>query len=153
MKHYIIDGNNLIGKISFIKQLQKKDKQGSREKLSNMIDNYFSTRKAKVTLHYDGFQQQPIKPENFKIIYSGNKTADDKIKNQIESSTNRKNIIVVTSDNNLIEFARVCSCDVVKSEEFARLMLATKDKDEDKRIKKMENEIDEFKKLFGIKNN
>jgi predicted RNA-binding protein with PIN domain len=54
MKQYIIDGNNLIGKIPSLNILQKKDKQGSREKLAFMVDNYFSQKNAKVFLHFDG---------------------------------------------------------------------------------------------------
>ncbi len=38
---YIIDGNNLIGKIASLMNLQKKDKQASREKLIYILDRYF----------------------------------------------------------------------------------------------------------------
>ncbi len=84
MKHYIIDGNNLIGKINSIHKMQQKDKQQSREKLAFMIDNYFHDKNAKVTIHFDGFKNLPIKLNQAKIIYSDSKSADDKIKNQIE---------------------------------------------------------------------
>jgi predicted RNA-binding protein with PIN domain len=150
MKHYIIDGNNLIGKVTSLRQLQKKDKQGSREKLSIMIDNYFHDNKAKVTIHFDGHVQQPIKPNYSKIIYSNNKSADDKIKKQIETCSSRKNLVVVSSDNNVKEFARVCSCSVISSEEFAGNLQSKNTDDENEIIKKLNNEVDEFKKLFGI---
>ena len=41
IKKYIIDGNNLIGKISELWSIQKKDKQLSRVKLAKVIDQYF----------------------------------------------------------------------------------------------------------------
>ena len=53
MLSYIIDGNNLIGKISSLMSLQKKDKQASREKLVFLLDRYFSQKKANVTLNLD----------------------------------------------------------------------------------------------------
>jgi hypothetical protein len=41
MISFIIDGNNLIGKIKSLMDLQKKDKQASREKLVLILDRYF----------------------------------------------------------------------------------------------------------------
>jgi len=149
MNHYIIDGNNVIGKIASLKKLQQKDKQGSREKLVFMIDNFLHDKKVKCTIHFDGFEQVPIKANQCKVIYSNNKTADDKIKIQIEQTKNRKNLTVVTSDNNLKEFARVCSCEVLKSEDFGKMIRHRSANDEQKIIDEMKNNIDEFKKLFG----
>ena len=76
MKQYIIDGNNLIGKIPSLKILQKKDKQRSREKLEFMIDNYFNKKNAKVFLHFDGHPKESIRINNATIVYSKNLTAD-----------------------------------------------------------------------------
>lgn len=148
MKHYIIDGNNLIGKINFLHKLQQKDKQHSREKLAFMIDNYFHDKKAKVTIHFDGFKNFPIKLNNVKIVYSDSKSADDMIKIQIELANNRKNLVVITSDNNIQEFARVCSCSIIRSEEFAKTIQTEKQDDEKDIIDKMNNNLDEWKKLF-----
>ena len=150
MKQYIIDGNNLIGKLPSLKMSQIKDKQGSREKLAYMIDNYFSQKNAKVYLHFDGHPKEPIIINNASIIYSENLSADDKIKNQVGKSKNPRNIIVVTSDNSLAEYSRVCSSTVIKCEEFTKDILHQKDSDEEKRrIEEMSNN-EEFKKLFGI---
>jgi predicted RNA-binding protein with PIN domain len=148
MKHYIIDGNNLIGKINLLHKMQQKNKQQSREKLAFMIDNYFHDKKAKVTIHFDGFKNLPIKLNSAKVVYSDGKSADDKIKNQIELANNRKNLVVITSDNNIQEFARVCSCLIIKSEEFARTIQSKKQDDEKDIIEKMNNNLDEWEKLF-----
>jgi len=150
MKHFIIDGNNLIGKTKSLHRLQKKNKQQSREKLAFLIDNYFQAKNAKVTIHFDGYEHQPIKLTNCKIIYSRNRIADDNIKQQIDSSSNSKNIIVITSDNNLREFARVCSCSLQKSEEFADKLLVKNIDDEAEKIKSMSSDFEEFKKMFGV---
>ena len=150
MKHYIIDGNNLIGKDKSLNQIQKKNKQQSREKLALILGRYFSKRKASVSLHFDGFENDLIKVPGVKIIYSGSVTADEKIKIEIDRSKNPKNNILVTSDSNLAEFGRVCSCQIIKSEEFIRnFSQMNNHKEEDIKSNPVKN-IEEYKRLFGI---
>lgn len=151
MKHYIIDGNNLIGKDKFLNQIQKKNKQQSRGKLVFLISRYLNQKKVTVSLHFDGFENERITVSGIKIKYSEKSSADEKIKQEIERSKNPKNIILVTSDSNLAEFGRVCSCQVIKSEEFIRLLNLSNSKNEEQlRIDSLKDS-DEFKKLFGIK--
>jgi len=150
MKHYIIDGNNLIGKISSLKKLHKKNKQLSAEKLSFILGRYFIRKKSTVSLHFDGFESKKINTGGIKIFYSNKSTADEKIKNEIERSRNPRNIVLVTSDLNLAEFGKVCSCKVLKSENFSKLLFFDANVDEEKsRIDEINNQ-QEFKKLFGI---
>ena len=63
--------------------LQKKDKQASREKLVYILDRYFISKKANVTLHLDGHPAGRVSSSKMKIVYSENLTADEKIKKQI----------------------------------------------------------------------
>lgn len=130
--------------------MQQSDKQRSREKLSFMIDNYFHDKKAKVTIHFDGFAKQPIKLTYANIIYSDNNSADSKIKKQIEMSNNRRRITVITSDSNLGDYARLCSASLLKSEEFTKKLLHKNVNDEEDRINQMKNNTEEFKKMFGV---
>ena len=148
MKHYIIDGNNLIGKIDSLKKMQQKDKQHSREKLASMVDNHFRGKKLKITIHFDGFENIPIKPNSSKIVYSDNKSADENIKKQIELSKNRKNLVVITSDNNIQEFARVCSSGIMKSEEFLKMIERNEIDEEKNIIDKMKNDMEKWIQLF-----
>jgi len=150
MLTYIIDGNNLIGKISSLMNLQKKDKQASREKLAHVLDRYFTNKKANVTLHFDGHPNSKINALKMKIVYSENQTADDKIKKQISQFKSPRNLIVITSDSNLAQFAKVCSCNVNSSDDFAVEINNGSDNniDEQSIIDSMNN-VDEFKKLFG----
>lgn len=151
MLHHIIDGNNVIGKISSLKILQSKDKQLSREKLALMMERFFSKRNAKVSLHFDGYPGKEIKILNIKIIYSENITADEMIKKEIEKSKNPKNLVVITSDSNLKDFARKCSCKIISSEEFSKQINSPSPAEEEsKRIQEL-GSSDEFKKLFGVK--
>jgi predicted RNA-binding protein with PIN domain len=147
---YIIDGNNLIGKIPLLMNLQKKDRLASREKLVYMLDRYFIKKKVNITLHLDGHPANKINSSKMKIVYSENQTADEKIKKQISQSKSPRNIVVVTSDSNLAQFAKVCSSTVVSSEQFSSEMSKTNSElDEESIIKQIDN-VAEFKKLFGV---
>ncbi|MBL1215023.1 MAG: hypothetical protein HND52_16795 [Ignavibacteriae bacterium] len=148
-KHYIIDGNNLIGKIKSIWEVQKKDKQASREKLAFLLDRYFIKKKTKVSLHFDGFAADAIRTSKIKIKYSDNKTADSKIKIEIDQSKNPKLIAVVSSDNSVKQYAKLNSCTVINSEEFAEEIFRKEDNNiEEVKIKDINNE--EIKRLFGV---
>ncbi|HEX9253478.1 MAG TPA: NYN domain-containing protein [Ignavibacteriaceae bacterium] len=150
MLNYIIDGNNLIGKISSLINLQKKDKQASREKLVYILDRYFIQKKANVTLHLDGHPGNKINSSKMKIIYSENLTADEKIKKQVSQSKSPRNIVVITSDSNLAQFAKVCAATVISSDEFSAEIKKSSDQvDEQSKIDSINN-IEEFKKLFGV---
>lgn len=148
-RKYIIDGNNLIGKIPNLWAMQKKDKQSSREGLVFQLERYFYHKKIKVSLHFDGYQNANIKARGIKIIYSENTNADNKIKDEISFSDNPKLITVISSDFNVLDFARVNSCSTIKSEVFARDMNKKEDIEDEERLSK-EIDNNEMKKLFGI---
>ena len=61
MKHYIVDGNNVIHKVKAFSKFINTDKQSPREKLIFMIENFFQGRTFKITIHYDGFERLPIR--------------------------------------------------------------------------------------------
>ena len=149
MKHYIVDGNNVIHKVKSLSQLVKKDKQSPREKLIYMIEDYFQGRKTKITIHYDGFERLPIRTSFLKIIYSDKKTADEKIKHQIEYEDNSKNLTVITSDDNIKSFARKCGCEVISSENFIKQLQSRGKVDEEAaKISSMSNN-EYFKNIFN----
>lgn len=141
---YLIDGNNLIGKI---KSVQKKEI--SREKLAYIIEKYFHGKNVAPVLYYDGYVKESIRTSGVDVIYSNNITADEKIKDRIEREKNPRIISVVTSDFNLQEFAKVCRCEVISSESFAHMLFKTKDPaEEDNKPNSISN--DEMRRLFGI---
>jgi predicted RNA-binding protein with PIN domain len=149
MKHYIIDGNNLLHKIKTLEALMKKDKQAPREKLAFMVERFAGAKKIKISLHFDGFVNIPIKADRIKILYSEKRSADDDIRNEIESAKNRRNLTVVTSDEALKQFAKKCGCESILSEDFAVVIKGKEDSDEEsKRIESIDNN-EFFKKIFN----
>jgi hypothetical protein len=151
MNHYIIDGNNLIGKIKNLQDLQKKDKQGSRIELVKLLNKYFQRKKTILSLHLDGYPNEPLAISKGKIIYSKNLPSDNLIRDEIDTSKNTRLIILITSDRNLMNYGKVCSCTVIKSEDFSLSIENTVvNDDEEQKIKQLEKERGEFEKLFGL---
>lgn len=149
IQKYIIDGNNLIGKISDLWKLQKQDRQLSRVKLTKLIDQYFRDRGYKVSLHFDGFETDAIPSSSVKLYYSNNKSADSMIKKEIDHSGKPKTIAVVSSDHSVQNYAKVNSCKVIKSEDFAKSIKRKKTINSEEEISKSISN-DEMKKLFGL---
>lgn len=149
MNHYIIDGNNLIGKIKFLNASKKNDKQSSREGLVNLLNGFFAGKKCNLTLHLDGHANTPLHLSKGKIVYSEKHTSDFFIRGEIDNSKNRKQIILVSSDFSLMNYAKVNSSSVVKSEDFAK-QLQTKGEVniETSAVKELEGEKSFFLELF-----
>lgn len=150
VKHFIIDGNNLIGYNKDIKKIEKYVAQSSRGNLVVMLQKYFYAKKVNVSLFFDGFENERISSGKIKIYYSNTKTADDLIRNEISKSRNPKNICLVSSDLQLCEFAKKNSCAIKSSPDFWKDYYKTPTKTEKENI---ENFIsnDEIMKLFGLK--
>jgi predicted RNA-binding protein with PIN domain len=150
LKHYIIDGNNLIGKDAFLSKIQRADKQNARRQVVALLETFARSKKIKISLHFDGFPDESTKSNIFQINFSFKKTADYFIKKEIDIRANKSDIIVVTSDSNIIQYAKVSGCSSILSEQFiAELKPGKPQDDEEERIKQLNN-ISEFKKLFGV---
>lgn len=144
LQRFLIDGNNLIGKIP---QLRKLKSDIASEKLIFLLQRYFSDKKVKVIIFFDGYSSETIKT-NFEIVYALNRTADELIKNQIDKSIRNKNLTVVSSDLEIFSYAKECGCTAMKSEDFYKKIISSKS---DYSLEKpSQQDINEFKKLFNI---
>lgn len=119
MPHYLIDGNNLLGKLSNRDKSFRAENPSSRELLLIKVISYFHNRKDEVTLFFDGYESDKLRGGKIKIVYSNNRPADQLIRDRIDHSKKRANLVIVTSDNEIRNYARVCSCTTIKSEEFS----------------------------------
>jgi len=140
---YFIDANNLIGKIPELKKSKGSD---ARERLIFLLQRFFSGKKVKVTVFFDGHQSESIKT-NFEIVYSLNRPADELIKQRIDRSKRNKNLVVVSSDLEIFAYAKECGCKAVKSEEFYKNISSTQSDDLNEKPNTFD--IDEFKKIFN----
>lgn len=151
MKIYYIDGNNLIGKIPDLKNKLNSDKTFVREQLVFLLEKVFLNTNNRAILFFDGFMNGLIKSNKLQIIYSDARAADFVIKEEIDRSKNPRNIVVVSSDNEVYDYGKKSYCDALKSEEFYTRFFGTAgEKEESEKISLLEKQNDEFKKLFGL---
>lgn len=148
MKTYIIDGNNLIGKVKSLQNLQQKLKDQSRKNLVKILDKYFSDKNYKISLHFDGYENEPVVSSKIKIYYSQNHSADSKIIKEIDSSKNPKLLTIISSDSKIYDYAKVNSCEAIKSEDFAKIIRYKKNISEENIQKSISD--NEIKKMFGL---
>ncbi len=167
---YLIDGYNLLF-IHFGMEADKKstNMEALRSKLVYQIRGFQMSKKGgRYVIVFDGTKSSSILPvpvtshspghERVQVIYS-NGSADDFIKSYVEKSANPKEIIVVTSDNDIINSVSKRVKYVVSADEFAKLLAdlfakrkASRDpKTSERRYFSLSPaEVEKWKKVFGV---
>jgi predicted RNA-binding protein with PIN domain len=122
---YVIDGNNLLGRIA----PHELRERGGREGLVVRLLAYQRVTRARIHLVFDGNPEEtptavPVNPK-FTIHYPGaGDSADDVIRDMVLRQTDRRRFFVVTSDRALRELARKRGIEAVTSDAFARELKA-----------------------------
>ncbi|MBN2484181.1 MAG: NYN domain-containing protein [Candidatus Omnitrophica bacterium] len=117
MLWYLIDGYNVIHKSDEIKK-----SASPRQEFVYYIKrkNLTGSRNNKVTIvfdggpHYDEFLQE----KEFSIVFSMERSADDVIKEKIARAKNKKQIVVVSDDREILQCARTAGARIVRAGEF-----------------------------------
>jgi predicted RNA-binding protein with PIN domain len=159
MKQYFIDGNNVIHKSSFLKQKFSQSPEIACNSLLAMIDTAFDKYSSyRFKVFFDGFNTGIVSPSHrIQTKNSGAKTADENLKKSISAIKSPANKIVVTSDTEVHNFARVHGVAVITSEEFlrqisggspARKSKSKKNQKNEKPSASGKKEIREFLELF-----
>lgn len=160
MKSFIIDGTNILHKDSSLRSKLKSDYLSACAGLVNMIKAYHNKYHSfKFYIFFDGTVDNAwTNPSGISVVFSDNKSADDLIKQHIKLFCDRKNITLVSSDHELMNFARIHSIDIIKSEDFLKILQPdipltnSKSKYSSKSEKPTgcgRKQIKEFMKLFG----
>jgi predicted RNA-binding protein with PIN domain len=116
---YLIDGNNLLGRIS---REELKDRRG-RDGLIIRLLAFQKVVRRRIYLVFDGKPEGELAEvrinDKFTIHYPDEgSSADDVIKGFLERQTDRRNFIVVSSDRDIKDFARARGIKAVGSDEF-----------------------------------
>lgn len=120
----IIDGYNFIGRS---RKLRIEDPQ-CREKLFRKLTDYCRLRRKNVIVVFDGANLGPgiDKKQTYgriTILYSsGGGSADEEIARLIRASRQKKQLLVVSSDHEVQNYAKSMGTRVTRSEEFERDM-------------------------------
>lgn len=120
MRKYIIDAHNVIYKSPMLKKLADISIDNARSSLLASILSFSKEYPSyKFILVFDGRSNLlSPNPQNIKCVYSIEKTADSMIKDLIKESKSHKLIYVVSSDTEVINYARIYSCRILSSDFF-----------------------------------
>ncbi|MDD8018168.1 MAG: NYN domain-containing protein [Bacteroidota bacterium] len=156
MQHFIIDGYNLIHAIPSLKHLLAHDAHQAREQLIHHVSMLTHKRKFRCTIVFDGAQPKDAPRSSshapIHVVYSFPHNADLKIKEMIEQSKNRSLLVIISSDHEIQNFARVCSCTVHTSKHFAHLLFEEETAGEEKSDAPLSQaQVTEWLKIFGEK--
>jgi predicted RNA-binding protein with PIN domain len=135
---YLIDGNNLLGRIA---PHELRERAG-REGLVGRLLAFQKVTHSRIHLVFDGNPERErtevaVNPK-FTIHYPGEgQSADDVIEDVILRLTDRRRFFVISSDRAIREFAKASGVTAVTSEVFAReLKTALKERKKQKEMEK-----------------
>jgi len=117
MLWYIIDGWNLINKLKELKNAPSP----SQALLSYIKKNNLTgSKNNKVTVVFDGRPNfvRYNKDTDFNIMFSGERSADDVIKREVSRYKNKKQIVVVSDDWDIINYAKSEGAGFLKVKDF-----------------------------------
>jgi hypothetical protein len=139
--HYIIDGYNLVHAIPALKKTLSHDGETARELLIHSISQLTHQKKFRCSIVFDGTAPNSS---------SSPLSADAKIKQMIEHSKNRSLLVIISSDREIVNFAKVCSCQTYSSNYFANMLSGVDDIITEKSDASLtKSQIDEWLKIFG----
>lgn len=152
----IVDGYNYIGRSQ---ELQLND-AGARDKVIYLMGQYCARVKKSLTLIFDGnyfvhLANRKRRYGRVTVIYTSPiYTADDTIKKMVKNqeSRRRKSLLVVSSDQDILQYAQSHGTQVLKSEEFERRIyqsLAKKKGIDRVNIRISDQEVQEWLEIFG----
>jgi hypothetical protein len=124
--HIIIDGYNMIRQCDSLRRAERLSLEAGRNALIHTVSLYKKIKGHKATIVFDGWEggqetEERTRQEGINIIYSrrGEK-ADDVIKHMVEKSG--EEMVIVTSDRNVADFAQHRGKTAVSSREFEALV-------------------------------
>ncbi len=125
--HYIIDGYNVVRQVDF---LTGKKLQTEREGLVHFIERYQpqGSKRNEVTIVFDGKAEMISPPMKtaVRVIFSKDRSADDKIKYMVEHSRNPKRLVVVTDDKQIVFYCRSLGARIMPVKSFLSNSLLSK---------------------------
>ncbi|MGB9677731.1 MAG: NYN domain-containing protein, partial [Candidatus Ratteibacteria bacterium] len=141
-------------KTSFIKKYESVSIESAKKFLIDIIERYKRKHpNVDFTVIFDGYSTEiSFYSKIIKIFYSQDITADEMIRKILERKKNKKEIFVVSDDNEIKEFTKILGANQLKVPEFLEIIypkknikMKEKDKEIDYTIKiKIEKELEKF---------
>jgi predicted RNA-binding protein with PIN domain len=153
---YLVDGNNVMAQ----RVGWHRDKPGARRALLNDVARFALARKVSVAVVFDGAPEPHFadgaKYRGVRVFYAARgSNADERIKQMVEETRERRTLLVVTSDRALADYVRRCGAQVIRSGDFRRRMNealaeAGETTDTDRQEGVADEELDTWMRYFGV---
>ena len=134
-----------------------RDKPKARRRLMDELARFAQMRSVRVAVVFDGAPEQHFGDgasyKGVRVFYAERgSNADERIKQMVEHSRERRTLLVVTSDRQLADYVRRCGAKVVRSGEFRKKMEEVADdaSRQDAGDLPIEGELGEWMRYFGV---
>jgi predicted RNA-binding protein with PIN domain len=155
MQHFVVDGYNIIHAIPSLKNLLQHDPHSAREELIDDIARLAMQRKFRCTVVFDGSSPQthPVtRNAPVHVRYSFPVSADEVIKEMIEKSNRRSELVVISADRSITDTARTYGCITHSSKHFAHILHDEADLPDEKPASTLSpGQLKEWLRIFGKK--
>jgi uncharacterized protein len=155
---YIIDGYNMIRKITALRAHDAQSLEKGRNALVMMLSRFRIESKAELTVVFDGQKSSLSSQSGITIRFSDlTNKADEMIKKLVDQNKKNQETTVVSSDNEIMWYAKGCGCKVERSEDFYKKINSSKNTGTVKDLEEKNNpqlsdkEVKEWVKLFNSK--
>ncbi|MFN3560743.1 MAG: NYN domain-containing protein [Chloroherpetonaceae bacterium] len=121
VKHFVIDGYNFAHKLGI--KITKGNLQQVRNDVCRKVSMLASQKKCKATLVFDGRGVLGATEQyhNVAVVFTASgETADAYIKKMIDETPNKSALCVVSSDNEILRYAKVSRAQSMLSENFLK---------------------------------
>jgi predicted RNA-binding protein with PIN domain len=150
---YLVDGNNVMAQ----RVGWHRDKQGARRTLMDELARFALERRVSVAVVFDGAPEKHFadgaRYRGIRLFYSERgSNADERIKQLVEQSRERRTLIVITSDRALADYVRRCGAQVIRSGEFRKKLeeMAANASPQDADEPSTSGELNEWMRYFGV---
>lgn len=148
MTTYLIDAYNVLHRLTSFRSQLVKTPEAARSSLVQQC-RLIAARKARVIVVFDGSGQ--IKSTgSVRVVFSGKASADQLIKKLIDEQKHRRDVVVVSSDAEVQQYAKISSCRFMAAEAFPTLVRSTPETtlDEKSNPKMSEKDVQDWLDLF-----
>ncbi len=151
MRHFILDGHNILFKDNYPKNRVSGDPANAFNKLIFRCQRLISGKSKKCTVFFDGAPPGDIITgiNNVQVTFSYNRSADNLIKSLIARSKNPRNLIIVSDDAEIQKFARVHSCELLSVKRFLTETLQSGESADPEKPTTDDMSIEEWIRLFN----
>lgn len=125
-REFLIDGYNLMHQFPQWQKLIQNDLTLARERLLALLCRFVQTKRVRVTVIFDGQEGKNSNTHfhGIQILFSKPpQKADDLLKKYIAKYERRKEWTVVTSDREIVHYAKACGVSVESSKHFAQSLI------------------------------